>query len=343
MASSNPTELVKLLESVSVTDGGSVAQDALSNLFGVKIPLDAGVDEVAGFIATKLGLQSKNSLIQTSVFVLTKAAILEAAQLVGIGSGLAKLDLMSFELAQLKKQVEQIDKKLDVILSTPLQLAVDFFGKAMRHMENENIAGTIDEMKKVRDHAMQAFIYTAGQGPRTDNLKSGVLCKQLIILSEILVQSVINDAIVPFSLLDERKKRTIASLIEDEVTSMQRFHDSHNISMFTRNKREKIKKKQDIMDKLLKSAYPFISEGRGLTSALVQLEMPYNLRVLPMFVPEGKEDAVSLVLGQIFGGPLTVNIWRDGNKITFDADAYSSILQSVDINGQTEVKFQIGG
>ena len=97
------------------------------------------------------------------------------------------------------------------------------------------------------------------------------------------------------------------------------------------------------MDQLLKSAYPFISEGRGLTSSLVQLEMPYNLRVLPMFVPEGKEDAVSLVLGQIFGGPLTVNIWRDGNKITFDADAYSSILQSADINGQTEVKFQIGG
>ena len=147
MASSNPTDLVKLLESVSMTDGGSAAQDALSNLFGVKIPLDAGVDEVAGFIATTLGLQSKNSLIQTSVFVLTKAAILETAQLVGIGSGLAKLDLMSFELAQLKKQVEQIDKKLDVILSTPLQLAVDFFGKAMRHMENEDISATIKEME----------------------------------------------------------------------------------------------------------------------------------------------------------------------------------------------------
>ena len=75
MASSNPTELAKLLESVSVTDGGSAAQEALSNLFGFEIPLDAGVDEVAGFIATKLGLQSKNSLIQTSMFVLTKASL----------------------------------------------------------------------------------------------------------------------------------------------------------------------------------------------------------------------------------------------------------------------------
>ena len=314
MASSNPTELDKLLKSVSLTNGGSAAQEALSNLFGVEIPLDAGVDGAAGFIATKLGLQSENSLIQTSVFVLTKAAILETAQLVGIGSGLAKLDLMSFKMAQLKKQVEQIDKKLDVILSTPLQLAVDFFGKAIRHMENENIPGTIDEIKKVRDHAMQAFLYTAGQGPRTENLKSGVLCKQLIILSEILVQSVINDAIVPFSLLDEKKKRTIASLIEDEVTSMQRFHDSHTVSMFTRNKAEKAKKKQDIMDQLLKPAYPFISEGRGLTNTLAQLEMPYNLRVLPMFLPDGIEDSASLVIGQLGEKPVIVRIWKDGGR-----------------------------
>ena len=305
--SSNPTALAKLLESVSLSEA-SAAEQALSNLFGVEVPLDAGVDSAAGFIATKLGLQSKNSTIQTGVFVLTKAAILETAQLVGIGAGLAKIDLMSFEMAQLKKQVEQIDKKLDVILSTPLQLAVDFFGKAMRHMENENIAGTIDEMKKVRDHAMQAFLYTAGQGPRTENLKSGVLCKQLIILSEILVQSVINDAIVPFSLLDEKKKRTIASLVEDEVTSMQRFHDSHTVSMFTRNKAEKAKKKQDIMDQLLKPAYPFISEGRGLTNTLAQLEMPYNLRVLPMFLPEGIEDSASLVIGQLGEKPVIVRI-----------------------------------
>ena len=65
MASSNPTELAKLLESVSVTESSSAAQEALSNIFGVEIPLDAGVDGAAGFIATKLGLQSENSLIQT--------------------------------------------------------------------------------------------------------------------------------------------------------------------------------------------------------------------------------------------------------------------------------------
>ena len=138
MTSSNTTNLAKLLESVSVTDNSSsAAEETLSNLFGVEIPLDTGVDGAAGFLATKLGFQSENStMIQTGIFVLTKAAILETAALLGVGAGLAKLDLMSFKMSQLTKQVEAIDKKLDEILSTPLKLAVDFFGKAMRRMEH---------------------------------------------------------------------------------------------------------------------------------------------------------------------------------------------------------------
>ena len=296
--SSNPTALAKLLESVSLSEA-SAAEEALSNLFGVEVPLDATVDSAAGFIATKLGLQSKNSTIQTGVFVLTKAAILETAQLVGIGAGLAKIDLMSFEMAQLKKQVEEINAKLDVILSTPLKLAVDFFGKAMRHMGSENIAGVIKEMEKVKDHAMQAFRYAEGQGPKqSKNLKSAVLATQLVILAEILIESYDQKTIVPFSLLDEKKKRAIALLIEDEITSMQTFHNSYSGSVLTFNKAEKAKKKQDILDRLLQSAYPFISEGRGLTSPLKELKLPSELRVLPKFVPEGKEDSASLIIGQ---------------------------------------------
>ena len=43
---------------------------------------------------------------------------------------------MGFQLARLGKQVEEINKKLDVILSAPLKLAVDYLGKSMIHMEN---------------------------------------------------------------------------------------------------------------------------------------------------------------------------------------------------------------
>ena len=61
----------------------------------------------------------------------------------------------------------------------------------------------------------------------------------MIILAEILVESFDGIKIVPFSLLDERKKQGISSLVEDEIISMQRFHDSHSISTFAFNKAER--------------------------------------------------------------------------------------------------------
>ena len=214
---STPTDLTKLLESVSVNEVGSAAEEALSNILGVNVPLDAGVEGAAGFFATKLGLKSDNSLVQTAAFVLTKTAILETLQLVGIGGGLAKLDLMGFQLARLEKQVEEINKKLDVILSAPLKLAVDYLGKSMIHMENGNTVEAIKEMEEVKRQAMKAFRYAEGQGVTTQNLKNAVLAKQLTILSEILIQSYDKmDKIVPFSLLDKGKKRIICSLIENK-------------------------------------------------------------------------------------------------------------------------------
>ena len=101
------------------------------------------------------------------------------------------------------------------------------------------------------DDAAKAFRYLEGQGATTQNLKNAVLAKQLTILSEILIQSYDDIKIVPFSLLDKGKKKTISDLIEKEIKSIQSFHDSHSISMLTFNKSAKRKEKQDILVGLL--------------------------------------------------------------------------------------------
>jgi hypothetical protein len=182
-------------------------------------------------------------------------------------------------------------------------------------MENESIPGTIKELEEVRRHAVQAFHYAEGQGPKTENLKSGVQAKQLVILSEILIQSYDGTTIVPFPLLDVQKKRTISSLIEDEVRSLQSFHNSYKVPMLTWKKAEKAKKKQDLTDTLLRSAYSFISEGKGLTSSQAPLELPYNLKLLPQFLPEGEEDAACLSIGQHGGKPYALSVWKDGELV----------------------------
>ena len=48
---STPTDLTQLLESVSMNEVGSAAEQALSNILGVNVPLDASVEGAAGFFA----------------------------------------------------------------------------------------------------------------------------------------------------------------------------------------------------------------------------------------------------------------------------------------------------
>ena len=83
----------------------------------------------------------------------------------------------------------------------------------MRHLESENAADAIEALKKVNDHSMRAFRYAEGQGATEETLKNALIAKQLNIFSEILIQSYDGTKIIPFSLLDEQKKRTIGRVI----------------------------------------------------------------------------------------------------------------------------------
>ena len=157
---------------------------------------------------------------------------------------------------------------------------------------------------------MQAFRYVEAQGATTENLKSAAVAKQLIVMSEVLLEAFDNNKIVPFSLLTKEKKPDH----RQPHRGRSQWNDSNTMSMLTFNKAEKVKKTQDLMDGLLRSAYPFISEGRGLTSSLTPLELPYNIKVIPKYVPEGEEDFTTLILGQLGEKPLSVKIWKDGSQ-----------------------------
>ena len=311
-SSSTPNDLVNLIESLSVDDEGSKAQQALSSILGFDVPLDDGVESAAGKFAEKLGLKSDNSLVQTATFVVTKAAILEGLQLIGIGGGLAKLDLGGFQMAQLMAKVDEINQKLDVVLTSPLKEAEEFLRMAMIHLESGSIAASIEELKKVKDKSVQAFQYTKGLGT-TESLRNAVKTKQLKVFSEVLIQSYDGTKITPFFQLDKEKKRIISSLIEADIKDVQTFYKSKSISMFTLNKAEKEKKKQDMLDTLLRASYPYISEGRGFTNALGPVKL--SLQLLPHLLPEGEEDCAYITMGQLQGEPFTVKVWREKERV----------------------------
>ena len=133
-----------IMEGITQEDGESLIQQAVCALVGVA---EGSIENVA----EALGLKQSNCLIQTGVYILTMAAIQESVQLIGIGVGLTKLDVTGFELEQLKQRVEEANRKLDVVISAPLKVALDYFARATVNMKNNNIAGTIKEMEKVNE------------------------------------------------------------------------------------------------------------------------------------------------------------------------------------------------
>ena len=316
-SSSTPADIANLFESLSVDDEGSSVQQALSSILG-RGEVEAVVDWGAEQFAEKLGLKSDNSFVQTGVFLVTKAAILEGAQLIGIGGGLAKGDLGGFQMAQMMKKVEEINRKMDVVLDAPLEEAEKYLRMAITNLEGENIAASIEELKKVKERAVTAFQYTKKLDAKTKNLKNAVKAMQLKVFSEVLIQSYDGTKITPFFHLDKKKKKVISKLIEDDVREVQSFYNSHESSKLGWNKAEKAKKKQDILDSLLQASYPFISEGRGLTSALVALAptgLSCELKLDADLLPEGEEDCAWVTVGQCEGIPVTVKAWKEGELV----------------------------
>ena len=305
-----------IMEGLSQKDGESSIQDAVCALVGVA---EGSVENVAENVAETLGLKQSNTpWIQTGVYILTMAAVQESLQLIGIGVGLAKLDVTGFELAQIKQKVELANRKLDVVISAPLKVALDYFARANVNMKNDDIAGTLKEMEKVKEYAILAYHYAEGQGATAEDLKNSVLAKQLTICAEVLIQSYDGTKITPFILLDKNKKRTISAMIELDVKQVQNFYNSHSISIFALNRSGKAEEKQNILDGLLRTTYPFISEGQGLTSPMVPVQTPYHLETIPDFLPEGEDDAAQITIGRLDGRPQSVCVWREKELAMLD-------------------------
>ena len=114
-------------------------------------------------------------------------------------------------------------------LCAPLMQSEFFFENARILRKHGDDFGAVEEMKKVRDPAFTAFTHAVLRpGPKTENMKEASGAQQLVILSQILVNSYDSnsDKIIPFALLDDETKTKIKDLIELPVRLLQRFHDT---------------------------------------------------------------------------------------------------------------------
>ena len=119
-----------------------------------------------------------------------------------------------------------IEEKLDIIMDTPLQLAIRNLKTAMNLIETSNFSSSMFYLRKLTGHAQQAFEYASGKQKNAENFKKSIDSLKLVIFSKILIFSYHEDEgkFLPFFLVVKPKQEAIARELEDEIRSLISLH-----------------------------------------------------------------------------------------------------------------------
>ena len=107
---------------------------------------------------TAVYLLTKASLLGSCE--LTKAALMDSVDIIGIGTSLAKIDMTGFAIAQLRAEVAELGRKLDVILGAPLKVAVQNLTAAMIKMEHHDIEASVFELYELKKNQSRGSYMT---------------------------------------------------------------------------------------------------------------------------------------------------------------------------------------
>ena len=265
------------------------------------------LNAVSSVLAKKLGLKQDNDVAQNATFILTKVIVLETAQNVfNIGSGVKNFNMDSFTLAKVVKMVERIEKKVDLILDTPLQLAIETLKSTLNIMEAGDNPEALKYLEQMNMYAMKAFEYTK-KGNGKKEFKNAVFAKQLLAFGKIMTFSYEKERnhFLPFHILPSSKKELIAKELENIANDI--IAQAKNIQPKILNRllpggTKKDKGEiQNLVDSILRITYPYISEGKGWTSMLQKvLDKGNHIKLIidPTLLPDGEEDATEVCLGR---------------------------------------------
>ena len=278
MATSSPPtspegSLATLMAGVAAEeDVGSSLQQAICGLVARDgLPVDAAFDSLATFAATKVGLTQSGGKA-TIAYAVSKVAILQTAEAVGVGAGLVSLDGSGFTLARIQAGIEDLQLKMNILVDTPHKLALDSFWNVLNLFKSNQLERMITEVNRMVDHSRQAFEYTKGKGPNEKNLKDCVAMQVLAMMAEYLLTAYDGHQILPFYLLTVEKKAAVGDMMERAVGKLEAFSKDIEKQAWLPESKSKKQRKQNMLDAALRVAYPFISEARNLTTTMADLD-----------------------------------------------------------------------
>ena len=274
--------------------------------------------------------------------LLTKLVIAGVAEHVFpvLGSvGSSGVSLTALQLAAIRKSIKEVDHKVSVGLVEHFKTATRDFDDAMNKIECDLYDEANISLRKVIDEAGRAFSIREGLDENIDRVplasfRELMNSARMLMFSKILVYSFDEEmeTYLPHLALPQNRKK----LLEIQVTDLAE-------ACIEKKKRVNVKKRQikyiglkksvnltrktevqDRLDRILKVAYPYVSERRGWTIAGHEISIEdeeVDIKVNPVFVPLGEEDEIKVAVGVLvdedgdYPGFVYVWIWKDEDEV----------------------------
>ena len=158
-----------------------------------------------------------------------------------LGSTVKSIDMTGLTLHQIKKSVEQIDKKVSKLLRAPLLNAIAHFNEVMDYFlscEYEDAYNTAD---KVLNNATDAFSKIADKNIDIETFADCVKSVQLLIFSKIIRESYDKkkQIFLPYVKLSKNKKNVISRFVERNVEHCIALKETVKVPMLTLDRENK--------------------------------------------------------------------------------------------------------
>merc|ERR1711936_255866 len=125
-------------------------------------------------IAAAMGVQSDDKKVVDTTFSL--CTVLEVAFILAdVGTGFAKIDMTALTLSRILHLVENIDKKTEIIIQTPIRKAQKKMKTIINLIKTNKFELAYDDVNKLRDYASDAFEISSQKDKTMANFKDSVL------------------------------------------------------------------------------------------------------------------------------------------------------------------------
>jgi len=225
---------------------------------------------------------------------------------------MSAIDMNALALAQIKNKLENMDKKLDTILTSEMKLAIIKCDKGLFQLNkldkknygpdvNKRAAKeAIEEFRKMYDNSEMAYV-------KVSTFKEKVFCKSLSIFAYIMktLYQEEHKTFLTLQTANEDIKKDIADWVFFEVGKVIDEFNAIKIPRLTWDKKGKKEENQNTLDSLLKPCLPLMWNYIDVFKGDLKNEE------LLKFIPDGQEDAAKIVLEN----GKTLDVWKTDDQI----------------------------